>query len=385
MSRLIVKNLPGYLDDEKLKSHFAKRSGSVITDVKVLRRPDGTSRRFGFVGFSSENDAEDALRYFDKTYIDTSRISVAFAKALQDEELKATQERRKAAKKGQNEVQEVGTRAKSNAGRDLETNPNSSGSEKGKKKAISFEEFMEVMKPKSKRKAVGNGKENDADALLDPKVFEEEDIRPSKKTRKTKRAADPLSDSDMQHDDPVVEREDAATAALANDEGMTDVEYMYKMMKRKVGTEFEEKDDVKTFEQSDDEVDDNQKKRALSSEEEELDDAEKRRQERRQYALEKKARKDQEDVDTIMTTGRLFVRNLPFGAQEDEIEAFFSHFGEVSQVSTSISCVQNDEQKYRDNLLDVFGVAAESILGDIASNNCQFPDHYRLIKSVSGR
>ena len=87
MSRLIVKGLPTYLTDARLREHFAQKG--TVTDVKLMRRPDGTSRRFGFVGFRTEAEAEAARAYFDRTYMDTSRISVAMAKQIGDEELEA--------------------------------------------------------------------------------------------------------------------------------------------------------------------------------------------------------------------------------------------------------------------------------------------------------
>lgn len=37
---------------------------------------DGASRQFGFIGFRSAEEAADALKYFNRTFIDTSRIVV---------------------------------------------------------------------------------------------------------------------------------------------------------------------------------------------------------------------------------------------------------------------------------------------------------------------
>ena len=85
MSRLIVKGLPPYLTDVRLREHFAQKGS--VTDAKLMKRPDGTSRRFGFVGYRTEEEAQEAKDYFDRTYIDTARISVAIAKKIGDEEL----------------------------------------------------------------------------------------------------------------------------------------------------------------------------------------------------------------------------------------------------------------------------------------------------------
>ena len=78
MSRLIVKNLPAYLTQDALRQHFAAKDGpgGTITDAKVLLKPDGTSRRFGFVGYKTEEEARKAQKWFNRTYIKASRIAV---------------------------------------------------------------------------------------------------------------------------------------------------------------------------------------------------------------------------------------------------------------------------------------------------------------------
>ncbi|KAH8738851.1 5x RRM Mrd1p like [Cryptosporidium ryanae] len=83
-SRIIVKNLPGYLSEKRLKDHISSL-GCNITDVKIVRRKSEKdagaeiSRKFGFVGFFSEKDAKKAIDYFNGTFIDTCRISVQYA------------------------------------------------------------------------------------------------------------------------------------------------------------------------------------------------------------------------------------------------------------------------------------------------------------------
>ena len=79
MSRLLVKNLPAYLTQQQLREHFSSPSGpgGTLTDAKVVLKPDGTSRRFGFVGFKTDAEAQKAQKWFDRTFIHSSRISVA--------------------------------------------------------------------------------------------------------------------------------------------------------------------------------------------------------------------------------------------------------------------------------------------------------------------
>lgn len=344
MSRIIIKNIPDYLDEKRLKQHIGAHIGNdEITDIKIVRRPDGTSRRFGFVGFKKEENAIEAQRYFDKTFIDTARININIARAIHDETLKEE----KARKRGQNTSLE-------NKNSKIEKKDEKSGEETKKpsvkSKAISFEEFMEVMKPRSKRKAWGNGENQDKDSTLNPETFMEDSTKPTKKRKSTNERSERTNgakDSEEAETDEVVD-------ATVNDEGMTDLEYMYKRMKRKVGADLEEEE--KAFEQSDEEDSSNlnQQDDAAPSEsegeeeEDEIDEKEAQKQERQRLALEKKAKKELEDADSIMESGRLFVRNLPFETGEDDLEEYFSRFGQVAQVSiflrnTTKQVVQNDE------------------------------------------
>jgi multiple RNA-binding domain-containing protein 1 len=43
---------------------------------------DGRSRQFGFVGYKSEKEAQEAQKHFNNTFFDTSKVSVEFAKAV---------------------------------------------------------------------------------------------------------------------------------------------------------------------------------------------------------------------------------------------------------------------------------------------------------------
>lgn len=124
-SRICVKNLPKYVDDRRLREHFAAKGE--VTDSKVMRtrwagaderrqqgsrpapgrrrrpllerrplppqqlaaaphwmcRRDGKSRCFGFVGFRTPADAEAAVKYFDRSFFDTMRLAVEVRLAVQ--------------------------------------------------------------------------------------------------------------------------------------------------------------------------------------------------------------------------------------------------------------------------------------------------------------
>ncbi|KAH0834129.1 hypothetical protein J3R83DRAFT_11419 [Lanmaoa asiatica] len=86
MSRLIVKNLPPDLTPERLRKHFERRGApsGTITDIKVARKQDGTSRRFAFVGFKTDKEAAAARDWFDRTFIDSARINVTIVEGIKD-------------------------------------------------------------------------------------------------------------------------------------------------------------------------------------------------------------------------------------------------------------------------------------------------------------
>ncbi|XWS16067.1 hypothetical protein CRYUN_Cryun34aG0053600 [Craigia yunnanensis] len=71
-SRICVKNLPKHVAEDRLREFFSQKGE--ITDAKLIRTRDGKSRQYGFVGYRTEQEAEEAIKYFNKSYLDTSRI-----------------------------------------------------------------------------------------------------------------------------------------------------------------------------------------------------------------------------------------------------------------------------------------------------------------------
>ncbi|XP_078410180.1 putative RNA-binding protein 19 isoform X2 [Cetorhinus maximus] len=75
----------GQMKDERFKTLFG--AFGTLTDCILKFTKDGKFRKFGFVGFKTEEEAQAALKHFNKSYIDTSRIAVEFCKSFGDPDL----------------------------------------------------------------------------------------------------------------------------------------------------------------------------------------------------------------------------------------------------------------------------------------------------------
>ncbi|XP_033748627.1 probable RNA-binding protein 19 [Pecten maximus] len=82
MSRIIIKNLPNKIKEERLRSIFGKNG--LITDCSMKFTKDGRFRKFAFIGFRSDEEAQHAIGHFNETFIDTSKITVEVASDLGD-------------------------------------------------------------------------------------------------------------------------------------------------------------------------------------------------------------------------------------------------------------------------------------------------------------
>ncbi|XP_064648484.1 probable RNA-binding protein 19 [Lineus longissimus] len=82
MSRIVVKNLPSKVKDEKLSGLFS--SIGHITDLSLKYTKDGVFRKFAFIGFGKEGDAINAIKKFNNTFIEASKIQVELCRDLHD-------------------------------------------------------------------------------------------------------------------------------------------------------------------------------------------------------------------------------------------------------------------------------------------------------------
>ncbi|TRM63205.1 hypothetical protein BD626DRAFT_402977 [Schizophyllum amplum] len=206
MSRLIIKNLPSYVTPDRLRQHFEQKGAphGTLTDVKVAMKQDGTSRRFGFVGYKSEQEAQAARNYFHKTFIDATRIMVDDVEGIQERPRK----RRKL--DGDGGVPEKPTK-EAKQPRDA----------KDVKKSSQLDQYLEVMQPRAaKGPAWADGQQS-----LQPPVPPAQD--------------EPAEDA-------------MDTTEDAKDEGASDLDWLRKHTSKNVDTA------DRVFEQSDNEEDSNE-------------------------------------------------------------------------------------------------------------------------------
>ncbi|KAK2060773.1 RNA recognition domain-containing protein [Colletotrichum caudatum] len=83
-SRIFVRGLPPKITETDFRQHFSA-GGREVTDVKVIPQ-----RRIGYVGYKTPEVAAKAVKYFNRSYIRMSRINVELAKPIADPALQHT-------------------------------------------------------------------------------------------------------------------------------------------------------------------------------------------------------------------------------------------------------------------------------------------------------
>jgi multiple RNA-binding domain-containing protein 1 len=232
-TRLIVKNLPKHADDKRLREHFAKQGR--VTDAKVARTKDGKSRLFGFVGYESHAEAAQALKFFDRSFLDTAKLSVELAHRKGDASIarpwsrhsagsslnaKATGKRSAVTAAAAAEADEqyevvdvkagAAKRARTAAGDDSATDGDS------QVKSLEKREFMEAMKPRSDTKFWAND-----DALAGGEVAAATAAPVKQKSLKRQRAASDADSSSSDGDSSAADSD--AEASDDNDDNHDDV------------------------------------------------------------------------------------------------------------------------------------------------------------------
>ena len=349
-TRIIIKNLPTYFSEDQLKDHFTKRLQSVhkgdekstinslITDIKLVKdNRTGQSRRFAFIGFKNEDDAQDAVKFHNNSFIHTSKIQVNLAKSFVDPsiptpmKLKRQEALRKLREEEEKLLQE---REDEKLGKNKHKKVKlSTDIEKEVEKNKQLKEFMETMNVES------NNQNKEYSTILQSNSnatnnFFSDDIKTDFDYSKLKTDAGKSEDEDSNDDDegfnPLLATVQQASASTKQDTSDSDEE-----VKANTPENDDDLDDLEWF----------RSKRTFMKENEETpnEPVVKTPEELGVVAepapeqeSEPEESQEEKNIRKIRETGRLFVRNILYTASEDDFKTLFSKYGEIDEIHIAL-------------------------------------------------
>jgi multiple RNA-binding domain-containing protein 1 len=283
MSRIIVKGLSKSTKEGNIREQFSSKGE--ITDVKIVKTKDGKSRQFAFVGFRTNEQALDAIKHFNNTFLGTAKIIVELAKKIGDAPLNPFKSTK--SMKGNKDVV---------SDEKIETTKETSVmTAREIKQAKEKADFLEAMKPRKNTKFWAN---------------DEGDITGTTNLDNNNNMNNTNDEGDSES---VESSESDASETKVDKNNLTSLSALDYLKSKKV-TSFSDSED----ENEENETDNNR-----------TDDASKDNQ---TYI---------DDNDEIDDTGRLFIRNLPFSVTEDELKELFASYGPITEVHLPLDSDRN--------------------------------------------
>ncbi|KAL6876618.1 RNA-binding domain-containing protein [Trichoderma novae-zelandiae] len=341
-TRIFVKGLPPSITEADFRKHFSANNRE-ITDVKLIPQ-----RRIGYVGYKTPQDASGAVKYFNKSYIRMSKISVEPARPISDS----------APSKSQRSVhsdQHVASHQRPN--QDEEGTSKKRKREDLDESDPKLREFLRVMKT-GKKGVLADETNPDADmaglatggdALVEGESDDEYEQIPKSKEKLRKTESSEASRSLVTGQRPPRETSDQTTLPPAkevvagdvkpqeteklpqHDAGATDDDWLRSRTNRLL--DLVDPDDLprpaesaveaETVVQDDGDNGDTPPSPRDAVEEETPAEADDR-------GAEGVGADDA--IATIMRTSRLFVRNLPYTTTEEDLHREFGKFGTLQEV-----------------------------------------------------
>ncbi|EGV64027.1 multiple RNA-binding domain-containing protein 1 [Yamadazyma tenuis ATCC 10573] len=342
MSRLIVKGLPQYLTEDKLKSHFDKHGD--VSDIKLMKKRNGESRRFAFIGYKSPSDAESAVTYFNNSFIDTARISVEVAKSFADptvpmsmKDQRKQQYERLMVREERLLQQEEERKLKkqriirSKVDDQIEKNPQ-------------LKEFVQAMKPSSQTKSWANDDLADGSGGPSVKALEEALAKQDQNDREVP-SFETMSDTKVKENESDAEYDDFApkgTEVDEDDEVMMPLNTFNKELPEKEMIPNEEDEiakdekvtDLEWLQQRRIRMIENRENQIESKPEEKHDSA--KAPSRTKPSVDPEVETHTNHVQKINETGRLFIRNISYTSTEEEFRELFASYGNLEEVHVAI-------------------------------------------------
>ncbi|PNY25019.1 Multiple RNA-binding domain-containing protein 1 [Tolypocladium capitatum] len=333
-SRIFVKGLPPNITEADFRKHFSAQ-GREVTDVKLIPQ-----RRIGYVGFKSPDDASKAVKYFNRSYVRMSRISVEPAKAISDPTLT----------KGHNAPRSAGATAAHSGPQfipDEEVNPKKRKREAPDQSDPKLREFLQVMKTgregviadESHLGSAGDHFQSGEAPVPEGESDDEYEKIPTRK-EKLPRIGSPTNHDRVAH--PTLPRDgkahDAVPAAEAIDPATdgdkapateaTDDDWLRSRTSRLL--DLVDPDDIIADAAS--RPEDGSAKRDTENDRDPPHSSDEMTHDAAENAAAINQIASDDAVGSISRTSRLFVRNLPYSATEEDLRDTFEKFGALQEV-----------------------------------------------------
>ncbi|KAI1501164.1 hypothetical protein F5X99DRAFT_383551 [Biscogniauxia marginata] len=358
-SRIFVKGLPPTITDEDLRKHFAAKGQ--IADVKCF-----PNRRIGYVGYQNPQEAAAAVKYFNRSFIRMSKITVELARPIADPSLSKT----KPANGGQLAARTLGvTEESSKAEAKLEN------AKKRKREALDesdprLREFLDVMQPtKSSIDRMDNGiaagptpkfmavaaDKDGSDDEYEALPARNKKLPAHENRRMARSKPDAVNVSlqvdkgtvgkEIQEEQPVQDATGPDVSTMPEGAGMDDDNWLRQRTNRLLDLVDDEEVEVvltsasaKRPPSKSPVLEDPSHQGAATDEGEHIED---------QTTPPNKNGAQVEEtqngvIDEIRQTSRLFVRNLPYSATEDDLRSHFAQYGNLEEVHVPMNAAKNN-------------------------------------------
>ena len=333
MSRICVKNIGKSCNEAQLKDVFSKKGE--ITDVKIIKNQNShNSRNFAFIGFRTELQAEEAIKYFNNTFIGLSRISVELARKLGDHDLKA--EKQKHSLSAKEKLKQLKEKTKEQ--QDVQVHDDKKSSKSQDKPAVlgkNKKDFLEVVSRPSTMQKVSERLE--AQRAPEPADQSDEEVKDQ--------------DDDESDDDSAIDLDELMKKNAEKKVGeakeipsrpLSDLDYLRSKVTTAWSDDEDEDDEEgegrpRKEEEKEEEEDDSQ---PMDEDQEAADRPDDEEEERGERGGDHRDGPDTENAKEVEGDGeesetdeaRLFLRNIPYSATEDELRALGEKFGTVAEV-----------------------------------------------------
>jgi len=335
-SRIFIKGLPPSITEADFKKHFSS-GGREVTDARLF-----ANRRIGYIGYKTPEDAQSAVKYFNKTFVRMSRIGVEVARPIGESNPGRTGGRAPTAPKEQQSMPILTAKTHNDVDKQTpEDDPK-------------LKEYLEVMKPKSKKRTW----ENDDAAQANTEVPVDAEIQMEVEAgasddeyetvpRKAKRTKVEPSSTEQQPAETIVGEVAAPPTENAEENAqqdgvpqgpVSDADWARSRTSRLLGLLDDDEEEEENT---------RPKARAASVSSSDMEDALSTKAGPSKAttapdtpapapATEDSAQPDTDAEPTgVRASMRLFVRNLPYDVQQEDLQSEFASYGNVEEVSTT--------------------------------------------------